>query len=51
MVCETWILLQVSKQKMQVYYRCDVVAQRYKYLKKVQDLRSQGYEIFYQDDH
>ena len=37
-------------KKMQVYQRLDVVVQRHKYLRRIEELREQGYQVFYQDE-
>ena len=38
------------KQKMHVYQRMDIVAQRHKVLKALPEYRAAGYTIFYQDE-
>ena len=36
--------------KLKVYQRMDIVVQRQIYLRKLRDLRTSGYKIFYQDE-
>ena len=37
-------------KKMQIYQRLDIVAERHKVLRKLPELRKNGYKIFYQDE-
>ena len=37
-------------RKLQVYQRLDIVASRQRYLRRVRELKSAGYKVFYQDE-